>query len=264
MTDDTIRTDYALQREAKGAAIDIFETVQSEHGAGFEPDAYDSEWSDRAHEWADSSQHVIYNYRAIQICANCDTSNGEAFLEDVGTPEDVTFESLAVAIAYGELRARIEGELQEICEEWENPVTEYSVLAHYLPRLINGDNDGLSTHDHNAIDGFEAQECTARGHWANDDSETFIGTCEASGGTGELVTVQWVDMDKVEANRALLTLDPVPVTAPTTKAAGLLFDLRQAMRDSDIPDASVDVVFLAAKLLIDAAAKAATDKEESA
>ena len=119
MTDDTIRTDYALQREAKDAAIEIFETVQTEHGAGFDPNLYNSEWSDRASEWANSSRHVVGSYRAIQICANCNTSNGRAFLEDVGMPEDVTFEDLASTIVYGELWARIHEELQAICEGWE-------------------------------------------------------------------------------------------------------------------------------------------------
>ena len=127
MTDNTIRTDYALQREAKGAAIEIFETVLIEHGAEFNPDPYGSEWFKRVQEWANSSRHVIESYRAIQICSNCDVSKGEMFLEDVGLPEEVTFENLASTIVYGELRVRISEELQAICEEWKNPVTKYSV-----------------------------------------------------------------------------------------------------------------------------------------
>ena len=127
MTDNTIRTDYALQREAKGAAIEIFETVLIEHGAEFNPDPYGSEWFKRVQEWANSSRHVIESYRSIQICSNCDVSKGEMFLEDVGLPEEVTFENLASTIVYGELRVRISEELQAICEEWKNPVTKYSV-----------------------------------------------------------------------------------------------------------------------------------------
>ena len=119
MTDNTIRTDHELQREAKDAAIEIFETVQIEHGAGFDPDPYDEEWSKRAHEWATWSRHVVDSYRAIQICSNCNVSSGEEHLADVGLPEEVTFESLASTIVYGELWARIHEELQRLCEEWE-------------------------------------------------------------------------------------------------------------------------------------------------
>lgn len=120
MTDDVIKTERALYIECHNAAVDILEEWKRENPDD-EPDADDSEWSDRAHEWADSSQHVIYNYRAIQICANCDTTRGEEFVEDVGLPETPTFESIAVMIAFGEIRARIEDELREIIESGEDP-----------------------------------------------------------------------------------------------------------------------------------------------
>lgn len=55
------------------------------------------------------------------LCAHCDVSQGEEFLEDVGIPEDVTIHKLACAIAYGEMRARIMGEIEEMIEAWEEP-----------------------------------------------------------------------------------------------------------------------------------------------
>jgi len=223
MTDDIIRTDYALQREAKDAAIKIFETVQTEHGAEFNPDPYGSEWFRRIQQWANSSQHVIESYRAIQICTNCDVSKGEMFLEDVGLPEGVTFESLASTIVYGELRARISEELQVIFEEWENPVTKYSVAWTYLPALINGDESKLSENAKALIADFIYFETghIESFHWSTDPDETdpFFGTCEITGKRGSCYTVHLVDMEKVAANRTLLTLDPVPVTAPTKEAA---------------------------------------------
>ena len=71
---------------------------------------------DRAHEDADGHEAVIYTYRALQICANCNTDQGEAFLEETGMPKEVTFNKLATIIAYGEMRARIESKLDELIE----------------------------------------------------------------------------------------------------------------------------------------------------
>ena len=89
--------DYKLDEYAKSYAKEILEEV-SNHGG----DEYDL-----AHEFVDSSPWVIYYHKAHQICQNCNTENGEAFLEDVGSPEPVTYNSLAVTIAYGELHARV-------------------------------------------------------------------------------------------------------------------------------------------------------------
>ena len=100
MTDNTtkeIMTDYKLDEYAADCAKQILEEINT-HGG----DEYDL-----AHEHADGSEWVIYYHKAHQICQNCKTENGEAFLEDVGSPEPITYDSLAVTIAYGELHARI-------------------------------------------------------------------------------------------------------------------------------------------------------------
>lgn len=77
--------------------------------ADLDPDDHDPESSidDAAHETADSSQWVIYTFRAKCIALLCDVTEGEAFLADVGTPDDPTLDNIATAVAYGELRARI-------------------------------------------------------------------------------------------------------------------------------------------------------------
>ena len=98
MTDDRIKHDGELQQYAEAAAKDIADEIKR-HGG----DAYDM-----AHEHADDSEHVIYYYKAHAVCQNCNTENGEAFLEDIGGPgKDATYNSIATAIAYGELHSRI-------------------------------------------------------------------------------------------------------------------------------------------------------------
>ena len=96
--------DAILDKIAAGYAADIVREC-AEHGG---------DHTDMAHEYADGSEHVIYYSKAHAICQNCDTSNGEQFLDDVGNPENVTYDSLAVAIAYGELLARIHAAIDDI------------------------------------------------------------------------------------------------------------------------------------------------------
>ena len=96
--------DHQLDEYAKEIASDIKAEI-AEYGG----DAYDM-----AHEHADGSEHVIYYYKAHQICQHCNTDNGEAFLEDVGAGDNPTYDSLATIIAYGELHARIMAALNEM------------------------------------------------------------------------------------------------------------------------------------------------------
>lgn len=98
--------DHILQAECEMIARDIMEEIDDLE------DAYD-----RAHEWADGHSWVIYHHKALMLCAHCDTSEGEQFLEDTGMPEKPTFYGLATLIAYGEMRARIEEALRELADE---------------------------------------------------------------------------------------------------------------------------------------------------
>ena len=118
MTDDVIKTDYALQRECDGYAQSIFDEIMADN-EGEEPDTLRDDMMDRAHEDADASQHVIYYYRALQICANCNTDMGEEYLEDTGMPDEPTFNGLACIIAYGEVRGRIEAALDHLIDEYD-------------------------------------------------------------------------------------------------------------------------------------------------
>lgn len=60
------------------------------------------EW---AHQYADSSEHVIYYHKALQIVANCNTDQGEQFVEDMGEKYD-DIRKHASAVVYGEIYSR--------------------------------------------------------------------------------------------------------------------------------------------------------------
>ena len=93
---DQIAADYAAEiaSEAKG-------DIEMEH--------------ELAHQYADGSEHVIYFHKAHAICQTCDTGHGEDSLRDIGEPsEGWTYNSMAAAIAFGELNTRILVALQDI------------------------------------------------------------------------------------------------------------------------------------------------------
>ena len=105
MTDIKIN-DHLLDEYARMCATDIMANGETR-----------DDMMDQAHEWADQSEWVIYYAYAHALCANCNTDAGEEFLEDVGNPDPCTYDALASAIAYGELRYRIEQVLNELIEE---------------------------------------------------------------------------------------------------------------------------------------------------
>jgi hypothetical protein len=112
--------DHALWAECKSLAAEIFEEFKRDHGADFDPEDYRDDMNDRAHETADGHAWVIYTYRAIQLCSDCDTTRGEEFLDDIGGVEKGdTFGGIACKIAYGEIRRRVEEELDEIINAYE-------------------------------------------------------------------------------------------------------------------------------------------------
>ena len=52
------------------------------------------------------------------ICTHCDTSGGEALVYDIGEPTSDIYK-LATWIAYGEMRARIEAELSDLIDNYD-------------------------------------------------------------------------------------------------------------------------------------------------
>jgi hypothetical protein len=111
--------DHILTKECESLAADIFAEVLGELESDETPDGNRYEMFDRANEVVDGHEWIIYNYRALMLCAHCDVSEGEAFLQDVGMPNDVTIHKLACLIAYGEMHFRVCRALVDLIESWD-------------------------------------------------------------------------------------------------------------------------------------------------
>ena len=69
-----IKDDYELKQLALSIALEAIEEVKNHGGDHYE-------LIDQA---AASSEHAIYTYKAIMLCANCCTADAEAMLDDNG------------------------------------------------------------------------------------------------------------------------------------------------------------------------------------
>ena len=118
MTSERI-SEYSFQAECDEIAQEVFDNALDDMAADETPDHHRDDMLDRVHETVDGHQWVIYHHYAHQICAECNTDEGEAFLEDCGMPETPTYDSLATAIAYGEMRHRVTARIEELIDEWE-------------------------------------------------------------------------------------------------------------------------------------------------
>jgi len=103
----SINSDFQLDVYAMGIAEDVMREVEE----------YGSDADDLIHEHVDGSEHVIYHYKSHSICKNCNTDAGEEFVKEVGYPNPVTYDSLASAIAFGELLHRVQLAYNELLEE---------------------------------------------------------------------------------------------------------------------------------------------------
>lgn len=65
------------------------------------------------HEW------VIYTYKAIRLCAECNTDLGEEFLEECGTTSFNSFDEHASMLAFGEMISRARRALNDMLEDGE-------------------------------------------------------------------------------------------------------------------------------------------------
>ena len=117
--------DGILYRECKELAEEIFREV-TESNPDSSPEELRDDMFERARETTDGHEYVIYTHKALMICAHCDTERGEEFLEDVGMPEEPSLSSIVTLIVYGEMRGRIEEELQELIDSHEEPEEEES------------------------------------------------------------------------------------------------------------------------------------------
>jgi hypothetical protein len=103
--------DYKLDLIAKAYAEDIFAEMKADGWT--QDDAREAIW-----DMVDGSEHVIYYGKAHNICQTCDITNGEAFAEEIGLPEVVTYDNLASQIAFGELLYRVTVAFYELIEDY--------------------------------------------------------------------------------------------------------------------------------------------------
>ena len=112
----TAITEYNLTNECQEIARDIVHEMKVCNE--------DEDWArDRVNEWVDGHQWVIYYRNAHQLCQNCNTDNGEMFLEETSTTPK-TYDDFAVAIAFGEMYSRVNEELYILLEELEDEEEE--------------------------------------------------------------------------------------------------------------------------------------------
>lgn len=116
MTTEFQITDSILEAECRALAKDALADCVPD---GEDPEDYRNDLDGWVHETVDGHEWVIYNHKALMLCAHCDTPYGDEFIADVGMPDQPSIYSFATAIAYGEIRGRIEAALQDLIDAWE-------------------------------------------------------------------------------------------------------------------------------------------------
>ena len=98
-----------LYKEARAIALEAWEETGKDMDAA----------QDFIHQSCDSYEAVIYYHKAIQFCANQDTSDGEKWLEDCGgiAQEGDSFGQIACRIAFATLYCAAIECLNEIEQE---------------------------------------------------------------------------------------------------------------------------------------------------
>ena len=109
-------TEHNLDNECQSIARDIVYDMKHYNE--------DEDWArDRVHERVDGHQWVIYYNKEHQLCQNCNTDNGEMYLDEIGmTPK--TYDDFAVAIAFGEMYTRVSNELYNLLENLDEEECE--------------------------------------------------------------------------------------------------------------------------------------------
>ena len=92
--------DFILRQEAKALAEQAIAEVEHYGGDHFEL----LEQAVDGHEW------VIYTYKALLLCAECDTRDGEQYVEDTGQ-QTASIGELATVTAYATLLSAARDEL---------------------------------------------------------------------------------------------------------------------------------------------------------
>lgn len=92
MNDQTINN-HVLSIEAKRLVNQIKREIEQ----------YGGDANDLLHEAVDGHEWVIYTYKAKLLCLECDTTEGEQWLEDIGSEPTNDISALATRVAYATL-----------------------------------------------------------------------------------------------------------------------------------------------------------------
>lgn len=102
--------------------MNLYKEAEAIAKEAWEESEFDKEAAqDFIHESCDGHEVSIYYGKAINLCANVDTSDGESYLEDCGgiAQEGDSFGQIACRIAYATLLQESMFRLEEIIAEYE-------------------------------------------------------------------------------------------------------------------------------------------------
>lgn len=105
MTDFKINN-YILQQEAKEIAA----------AALLEQKEYGTDAQEMLNQMCDGHEWVIHTYKAIILCAECDTGEGEDYLDDIGYEQFDSFANHATQLAYATLLGEAHKQLAELAD----------------------------------------------------------------------------------------------------------------------------------------------------
>lgn len=88
-----IINDYVLKQEAKEIAMQ----------AHLEWKEYGASVHEMMHQMCDGHEWVIHTYKAMILCAECDTTDGEEYLDDIGQDNFIDLKQHACAVAFATL-----------------------------------------------------------------------------------------------------------------------------------------------------------------
>lgn len=97
--------DYTLNEEAKELAAQVLR----------EEKEYGTDAQEMLHEMCDGHEWAIYTHKALQVCAECNTDEGEEYLEGLGQSY-TDIGAHASAVAYATLLAKATEHYNELSE----------------------------------------------------------------------------------------------------------------------------------------------------
>ena len=113
-------TQFNIRKEAQELAQDAWDSAL-EYGLTDDIQELQEYAQEHLHQSCDGHEVSIYTHKAIQFCADVDTSDGEQWLDDCCgiAQEGDTFGQIACRIAFATLLVASESALQDIVSKYE-------------------------------------------------------------------------------------------------------------------------------------------------